>query len=167
MRLVVQRVRQAEVLVEGEVTGAIGPGLLVLLGVSPADTPGVALKLVTKLLALRIFEDADGKMNLDVRQAGGSVLCVSQFTLYADVRRGNRPSFTGAAPPAHAEALYEEFCMLVRAAEVVCETGRFGADMQVSLTNDGPVTIILDSDDLARPRDSWRHLDPPPARPDN
>jgi D-tyrosyl-tRNA(Tyr) deacylase len=127
------------VTVAGEEVGAIGPGLLVLLGVRRGDTAEAADKLARKLLALRIFEDGDGKMNRSVVDAGGEVLCVSQFTLYGDARKGNRPSFVDAAPPEEAEPLYER----VRDA-LGARGGRFGAHMDVELVNDGPVTLIVD-----------------------
>ena len=129
--------------VAGEEVGAIGPGLLVLLGVRRGDTAEAADKLARKLLALRIFEDDDGKMNRSVVDAGGEVLCVSQFTLYGDARKGNRPSFVDAAPPEEAEPLYERFCACLRELGIPVEQGVFGAKMAVELVNDGPVTILL------------------------
>ena len=141
MRAVVQRVARARVTVDGEETGSIGPGLLVLLGVRRGDTPEQADKIARKLLALRIFEDGEGRMNRSVEDAGGEVLCVSQFTLYGDARKGNRPSFVDAAPPEEAEPLYER----VRAALGDAQAGRFGAHMQVDLLNDGPVTLIVET----------------------
>lgn len=140
MRAVVQRVSSASVAIDGEEVASIGHGLLVLLGVRRGDGEEQADRLARKLLALRVFEDADGRMNLSVADAGGEALCVSQFTLYGDVRRGNRPSFVDAARPEEAEPLYER----VRAA-LGARGGRFGAHMQVSLVNDGPVTLIVDS----------------------
>ena len=145
MRAVVQRVSRAQVSVEGEVTGAIQRGLLVLLGVSREDSEADADYLTEKIIGLRVFEDSDGKMNLDVAAVGGGILVVSQFTLYGDVRRGKRPSFDAAAPPDRARQLYEYFVSRIRAAGVPCETGRFQEMMQVELVNDGPVTILLDS----------------------
>lgn len=145
MRAVVQRVSRAKVTVNGEVTGEIGPGLLVLLGVGQNDTRAEADYLAEKTIGLRIFEDAGGKMNLSVVDTGGAVLAVSQFTLYGDVRRGKRPSFDGAAPPQQARELYEYFVEKIRANGLRCETGRFQEMMQVELVNDGPVTILLDS----------------------
>ena len=145
MRAVVQRVSRAQVRIGDEVAGNIGPGLLVLLGVSNQDTSADADYLAEKIVGVRIFEDAQGKMNLGLREAGGSVLVVSQFTLYGDVRRGKRPSFDGAAPPEKARTLYEHFVERIRAAGLRCETGRFQEMMQVELVNDGPVTILLDS----------------------
>lgn len=145
MRAVVQRVSQARVTVNGYTTGEIGHGLLVLLGVGLNDTDEDASYLAGKIAGLRVFEDADGKMNLSVADAGGSVLAVSQFTLYADVRKGKRPSFDAAAPPEPARRLYELFVTQIRAAGLRCETGRFQERMQVELVNEGPVTILLDS----------------------
>src|ERR1700685_4236467 len=145
MRAVVQRVSRAVVSVNGNIAGEIGMGLLVLLGVGQADTEADAAYLAEKVSALRIFEDEQGKMNRSVQEVGGSVLAVSQFTLYGDVRRGKRPSFDAAAPPEKARQLYEFFVEQVRAAGLRCETGRFQEMMQVELVNDGPVTILLDS----------------------
>jgi D-tyrosyl-tRNA(Tyr) deacylase len=145
MRAVVQRVSRAKVTVDGWSTGEIGMGLLVLLGVSHEDTEADVNYLAEKIAGLRIFEDEDGKMNRSVLDAGGSVLAVSQFTLYGDVRRGKRPSFDAAAPPDHARRLYELFVERIRAAGLRCETGRFQATMSVELVNEGPVTILLDS----------------------
>ncbi|MGB9073866.1 MAG: D-aminoacyl-tRNA deacylase [Terriglobales bacterium] len=145
MRAVIQRVSRAKVTVHGEITGEIGPGLLVLLGVGTGDTREDADYLAEKTIGLRIFEDSSGKMNLSVAGVGGSLLAVSQFTLYGDVRRGKRPSFDAAAPPQSARELYEYFVEKVRAAGLRCETGRFQEMMQVELVNDGPVTILLDS----------------------
>jgi len=145
MRAVVQRVSRAKVTVDGWSTGEIGMGLLVLMGVSHEDTEADVNYLAEKIAGLRIFEDEDGKMNRSVLDAGGSVLAVSQFTLYGDVRRGKRPSFDAAAPPDHARRLYELFVERIRAAGLRCETGRFQATMSVELVNEGPVTILLDS----------------------
>jgi D-tyrosyl-tRNA(Tyr) deacylase len=145
MRAVVQRVRRAHVSIAGEVAGAVERGLLVLLGVAPTDTPEQAGWLADKVVGLRIFADADGKMNLGLQEAGGAALVVSQFTLYGDCRKGRRPSFLGAAPPEVAIPLYEAFVDAVRALGVPVATGRFGADMQVELVNDGPVTLVLDT----------------------
>jgi D-tyrosyl-tRNA(Tyr) deacylase len=145
MRAVVQRVSRAQVTVNGERTGRIGRGLLVLLAVGSADTAADADYLAEKIAGLRIFEDKDGKMNLPVAAVGGSVLVVSQFTLYGDVRRGKRPSFDAAAPPDRGRELYEYFVERIRATGLPCETGRFQEMMQVELVNDGPVTILLDS----------------------
>lgn len=145
MRAVIQRVSRAKVTVNGEVTGEIGRGLMVLLGVAAEDTRNDADYLAEKTIGLRIFEDDGGKMNLSVVDAGGALLVVSQFTLYGDVRRGKRPSFDGAAPPQQARELYEYFVEKIRAAGLRCETGRFQEMMQVELVNQGPVTILLDS----------------------
>jgi D-tyrosyl-tRNA(Tyr) deacylase len=145
MRAVVQRVSRAQVTVNGETTGEIGVGLLVLLGVGQADTEADAAYLAEKISGLRVFEDEQGKMNRSVQEAGGSVLAVSQFTLYGDVRRGKRPSFDAAAPPDKARQLYELFVERIRTAGLRCETGRFQEMMKVELVNEGPVTILLDS----------------------
>lgn len=145
MRAVVQRVSRAKVTVNGYTTGEIGHGLLVLLGVGHNDTEEDAGYLAAKIAGLRIFEDADGKMNLSVADAGGSVLAVSQFTLYGDLRKGKRPSFDAAASPEPARLLYEFFVEQIRSAGLRCETGRFQETMQVELVNEGPVTILLDS----------------------
>ncbi len=145
MKAVVQRVSQARVTVGEEVTGEIGPGLLVLLGVEQGDGPDQAAFLARKIARLRIFEDAVGKMNRSVLEAGGAVLAVSQFTLCADTSRGNRPGFSGAAPPEVADPLYADFCARLREEGASVETGRFAAHMAVSLVNDGPVTILLET----------------------
>jgi D-aminoacyl-tRNA deacylase len=145
MRAVVQRVSRAQVTVNGEVAGEIGPGLLVLLGVGLDDGEADATYLAEKIAGLRVFEDAQGKMNRSVQEVGGSVLAVSQFTLYGDVRRGKRPSFDAAAPPEKARQLYEFFVEQIRAAGLRCETGRFQEMMRVEMVNEGPVTILLDS----------------------
>ncbi len=146
MRAVIQRVTQASVTVDGQVVGAIGPGLLVLVGVAPTDGPAQVAWLASKIAALRIFEDDEGKMNRSVLDIGGGVLAVSQFTLFGDVRKGRRPSFVGAAPPDHAEPLYRAV-LAARAGEGVADVqaGVFGASMQVALVNDGPVTLLLES----------------------
>ena len=146
MRLVIQRVREAQVTVEDRVTGQIGPGLLALAGFAPTDTTAALTWMCRKLVQLRIFGDDNGQMNRSVQDTGGQILVVSQFTLLADARKGNRPSYIGAAPPPVAEPLYQQFVAMV-AAELgqPVPTGIFGADMQVSLVNDGPVTIVLDS----------------------
>ncbi|MGZ4860456.1 MAG: D-aminoacyl-tRNA deacylase [Candidatus Angelobacter sp.] len=146
MRAVVQRVSHCRVTADGNVVGEIGAGLLVLLGVSKTDTEAAADYLVEKIIGLRIFEDAEGKMNLSVQDSGGAVLVVSQFTLYGDVRRGRRPSFDAAARPEEAKRLYEYFAGKIRAAGLRCETGQFQAMMEVELVNSGPVTIMLDSE---------------------
>jgi len=145
MRAVVQRVSRAQVAVNSEITGQIGLGLLVLLGVERDDTQADAIYLAEKIAGLRIFEDDQGKMNRSVQDVGGSVLAVSQFTLYGDVRRGKRPSFDAAAAPEKARQLYEFFVEQIRAAGLRCETGRFQEIMKVELANEGPVTILLDS----------------------
>jgi len=145
MRAVVQRVSRAKVTVNGWASGEIGLGLLVLLGVAHEDTETDATYLAEKIAGLRIFEDEDGKMNRSVRDVSGSVLAVSQFTLYGDARRGKRPSFDEAAPPDHARRLYEFFVESIRCSGLQCETGRFQEMMQVELVNEGPVTILLDS----------------------
>ena len=146
MRLVIQRVVNASVKINNELVSAIDKGLLVLLGIEEEDTETDVLYLTQKLMALRIFSDEDEKMNLDVKQVNGSVLIVSQFTLFADTKKGNRPSFTKAAKPNIAIPLYEKF--IIETEKLLlkpCKTGKFGADMKVELINDGPVTIILDS----------------------
>ena len=148
MRAVVQRVNSASVTIDGEVAGKIGRGYLVLLGVGQADTELEADKLWGKLRGLRINDDANGKTNLALADVDGEVLVVSQFTLYADCRRGRRPSFTAAGAPDMANALYEYFVSLVREDVPHVATGRFGADMQVALVNDGPFTIVLDTNEL-------------------
>jgi D-tyrosyl-tRNA(Tyr) deacylase len=145
VRAVVQRVSRAEVRVEGRVSGAIGRGLLVLLGVGREDGESDARLLADKVAALRVFEDADGKMNLAAPDVGGAILVVSQFTLLGDARKGNRPSFVDAAPPAVAVPLYERFCELLREKRLPVATGVFQAQMDVELVNDGPVTVLLDS----------------------
>ncbi len=145
MRVVIQRVKQARVEVDGQLTGAIGPGLLVLLGIAKTDSERDAEYLVEKVLGIRIFPDSDGKMNRNVAEAGGSLLVVSQFTLYGDCRKGRRPSFDLAASAEQAAGLYETFVNAARQSAVPVETGVFQASMQVHLVNDGPVTIICDS----------------------
>ena len=144
MRAVVQRVAWARVRVDGETVGEIGPGLLVLVGAAAGDTPGDAAALADKLAAMRIFPDGEGRMNRSVAEAGGGVLVVSQFTLLADLRRGRRPSFTGAASPDVAEPLVDRVVEHLRRAGVPCATGRFRAHMEVELLNDGPVTLVLE-----------------------
>jgi D-tyrosyl-tRNA(Tyr) deacylase len=145
MRAVVQRVSRAKVTIKDWTTGEIGLGLLVLLAVGQEDTESDAAYLAEKISGLRIFEDEQGKMNRSVQDVGGSVLAVSQFTLYGDARRGKRPSFAAAAPSQHARRLYEFFVERIRAAGLPCETGRFQEMMQVELVNEGPVTLLLDS----------------------
>jgi D-tyrosyl-tRNA(Tyr) deacylase len=144
MRAVIQRVSEASVTVDGKVTGAIGKGLLVLLGVGHADTETTAQALAAKIVKLRIFSDTEGKMNLSVQDVAGGVLVVSQFTLLADTRKGNRPSFTDAAPPEIGNSLYEEFCRALAGLGVPVAKGVFGAHMDVRLANDGPVTIVME-----------------------
>ena len=146
MRAVIQRVTRASVTVEGRVTGEIGAGLLVLLGVSRTDNPESAAYLAEKIANLRIFSDEAGKMNLSLLDVGGSALLVSQFTLYGDTRGGRRPSYIQAAPPEQASLLYQEFVRSIRSLGVPVQTGVFQAHMQVELVNDGPVTILLDSE---------------------
>jgi D-tyrosyl-tRNA(Tyr) deacylase len=145
MRAVIQRVSRASVRVDGELTGEIATGLLVLLGVAQEDGVADADYLAEKVSGLRIFEDEAGKMNLSVGEVSGAVLAVSQFTLFGDVRRGKRPSFDAAARPEQARALYEHFVERIRASGLRCETGRFQEMMEVELVNTGPVTILLDS----------------------
>jgi len=145
MRAVVQRVSRARVSVDGQTSGEIGLGLLVLLGVGAGDARTDADYLAEKTIGLRIFEDNDGKMNLSVAEVGGAMLVVSQFTLFGDARRGKRPSFDAATPPVQARELYEYFVERVRGAGLRCETGRFQETMRVELVNEGPVTILLDS----------------------
>jgi len=148
MRAVVQRVSRAAVVVDGNTVGQIDNGLLVFLGVAQSDTDADADYLADKVAGLRIFHDAEGKMNRSVADANGAVLCVSQFTLYGDVRRGKRPSFDEAARPERARELYEYFVAQIRREGLRCETGVFQTDMKVELINDGPVTILLDSSKL-------------------
>ena len=145
MRAVIQRVAQASVTVAGEQVGAIGTGLLVLVGVAAGDGPDDADALADKLVHLRVFPDDDGRMNRSVADVGGAVLLVSQFTLHGDVRKGRRPSFTAAAPPGHAEPLITRVEQRITAARVRCESGVFGAHMDVDLCNDGPVTLIVET----------------------
>ena len=144
MRVLLQRVERASVTVDGREVAAVGRGFLALIGVGPDDAPSTAVTLAGKVAALRVFDDGQGHMNLSLRETGGALLAVSQFTLYADTRRGNRPSFSGAAPPALAEELYEAFVAALRAVGVPVATGVFGAHMRVALVNDGPVTILLE-----------------------
>lgn len=154
MRCIIQRVAHASVTIDGEVRGSIGQGFLVLFGAGEGDTPAQVELLAKKTAGMRIFCDEAGKMNLSLADIGGAVLVISQFTLYADCRRGNRPSFTGAAAPDNANALYEYYVKLLREEYHIpdVQTGEFGAHMKVELLNDGPVTIILDSEDLERSR---------------
>ena len=148
MRFVIQRVTSAKVDIDGETKGSIGKGFAVLIGIGKGDDEAVADKLISKMIGLRIFEDSEGKTNLDLAQVGGGLLLVSQFTLYADCKKGHRPGFTDACEPKRAEELYGY--IVKKCSEAVSEVGcgEFGADMKVTLTNDGPFTIILDSDRL-------------------
>ncbi len=145
MRAVLQRVQRAAVRVEGVTIGEIGPGLLILLGVGRGDSPETARALAEKTANLRVFDDDEGRMNRSLLETGGASLCVSQFTLYGDCRKGRRPSYDQAAPPEEARRLYEAFVESLRALQVRVETGRFQARMEVELVNDGPVTLLLDS----------------------
>lgn len=145
MIALLQRVRRASVEVGDETVGSIGPGLLILLGVARGDTDADLERLVDKIRHLRIFSDPEGKLNLDIGQVAGAVLCVSQFTLLADCRKGRRPGFSQAEDPALAEPVWERFCERLASTGITVERGRFGADMQVSLVNDGPLTFHLDS----------------------
>ena len=148
MRFIVQRVKHSSVSVDGEVLGQIGKGYMVLIGISQTDTKEIADKLVKKLIGLRIFEDENGKTNLSLADVNGELLLISQFTLYADCKHGNRPGFTDAAKPDLAEPLYEYIIEECKKQVPVVERGRFGADMKVDLLNDGPFTIIFDSDQM-------------------
>lgn len=148
MRFVIQRVSEANVKVDGNVVGQINKGYLVLVGVSNDDTKEIADKMVKKLIGLRIFEDENGKTNLSIKDVNGELLMISQFTLYADCRKGNRPSFINAGKPDMANEMYEYVCAECKKEIQVVEKGIFGADMKVSLLNDGPFTIYLDSDEL-------------------
>ncbi|WP_270764108.1 D-aminoacyl-tRNA deacylase [Weissella confusa] len=146
MRVVLQRVSSASVTVDDQELGAIGQGYMLLIAIQDADTEAELDYLVRKITGLRVFEDEAGKMNLSIHDVGGSILSISQFTLYADTRRGNRPSFTDAGAPAYAEKMYDQFNTKLAATGLTVATGEFGADMKVSLVNDGPVTIIFDTD---------------------
>lgn len=148
MRFVIQRVANADVKINGETVGAIGKGFMVLIGVSDTDTTEIADKMVKKMIGLRIFEDEQGKTNLSLDTVGGGLLLISQFTLYADCKKGNRPSFIRAGKPEMAQEMYEYIIARCKESVAVIERGSFGADMKVSLTNDGPFTILLDSDML-------------------
>ena len=148
MRFVIQRVTDSSVVIDGETVGKIGKGYLVLIGVSDTDTEAVADKMVKKMIGLRIFEDENGKTNLSLADVGGSLLLVSQFTLYANCRKGNRPSFLDAGDPDEARTLFDHIVEICRQSVPVVRTGSFGADMQVRLCNDGPFTIMLDSDEI-------------------
>lgn len=147
MKAVIQRVSQAKVEIDGQVIGKIEAGFMILLGIHSEDTLEDVEYLVRKISKLRVFEDAEGKMNVDIQSADGGILSISQFTLYADTKKGNRPSFVSAARPEQAIPLYEAFNQQLRALGIAVETGEFGGDMDVSLTNDGPVTIIIDTRD--------------------
>lgn len=149
MKAVIQRVQHASVKVDGNIIGKCGRGFMILLGVGNKDTEKDAKALVNKIVKLRVFEDDAGKMNLSVQDVGGEILIISQFTLYADCRKGNRPSFVNAAPPAVSVPLYEAFVEYMRNTGIHAECGEFGADMKVELLNDGPVTIVLDSSELS------------------
>lgn len=148
MRFVIQRVKEAAVSVDGEEIGRIGCGFLVLVGIAQSDTRAVADKMVKKMIGLRIFEDENGKTNLDLKTVEGQMLIISQFTLYADCRKGNRPSFINAGEPGMANELYQYILEQCRREIPMVEEGSFGADMQVSLVNDGPFTVLLDSEDI-------------------
>ena len=150
MRAVIQRVSKASVTVEDKIVGQIGQGFLILLGIAHSDGEAEAAFLARKIAGLRVFEDGDGKMNLSLSEIGGAVLAVSQFTLYADTRKGRRPSFVDAARPEQAEPLYRRFCELLLAEGVPVEKGIFQATMQVALVNDGPVTILMDTSEMMR-----------------
>ena len=154
MRVVIQRVNGASVEVENKIVGKIDKGFLLLVGVEKGDTTAEADVLAEKISKMRIFEDENGKMNLALNDVGGSILSVSQFTLCADCRRGNRPDYFNAAPPTEANELYEYFNTYLKNKGFIVEKGIFGADMKVSLVNDGPVTIILDSNDLKKSRNN-------------
>lgn len=149
MRFVIQRVGRASVMIDHQIRGSIEKGFLVLIGIGEGDDEQIADKLVKKLVNMRIFEDEEGKTNLALRDVGGGLLLVSQFTLYADCRKGNRPSFTGAAKPDEAERLYDYIVQKCREQISVVEQGEFGADMKIDLLNDGPFTIVLDSEDIS------------------
>ena len=148
MKFVIQRVMESEVKVEGETLGKIGKGFMVLIGVSNSDTKEIADRMVKKMLGLRIFEDEQGKTNLSLDAVGGSLLLISQFTLYANCKKGNRPSFIEAGAPDKANALYEYVIRECKKSVPEVQTGSFGAEMEVSLINDGPFTILLDSENL-------------------
>ena len=149
MRIVVQRCSRAEVRIDGRTVGQIGQGFMLLVGITDKDTQAEAELLAKKIAQLRVFEDSEGKMNLAIRDVGGAILSISQFTLYADCRKGNRPSFIRAARPEQASPLYDYFNETLRETYgLTVETGRFGADMKVDFINEGPVTILLDTDEL-------------------
>lgn len=148
MKFVIQRVKESEVCVEGATVGKIGKGFMVLIGVSQSDTKEIADKMIRKMIGLRIFEDEQGKTNLSLEQVGGELLLISQFTLYANCKKGNRPSFIEAGSPDMAEEMYEYIIEECKKQVEVVEKGEFGADMKVSLINDGPFTIVLDSEQI-------------------
>ncbi len=148
MRFLIQRVSEASVTVEGQIIGRIGKGFLVFVGISASDTQAIADKMIKKLVGLRIFEDGDGKTNLDMKTVDAQILLISQFTLYADCRKGNRPSFISAGEPRMANALYRYIVEKVRQEIAVVEEGSFGASMKVSLVNEGPFTVLLDSQEI-------------------
>ena len=150
MRAVLQRVSRAKVTIDGAVSGEIGKGFLILLGVAPEDTAEEAIYMARKCVGLRVFTDENDKMNLSLADVGGKILAVSQFTLYADCRKGKRPNFIGAAKGEQAQELYDYFVSCCRGLGIETQTGEFGADMQVELLNDGPVTILMDTDELMR-----------------
>ncbi len=153
MKYVIQRVSRANVKVDGRIIGETGRGYMVLIGVSDSDNEEIADKMTAKMLGLRIFEDENGKTNLSLADVGGELLLISQFTLYADCRKGNRPSFINAGKPEHANALYEYIIKKCRESGYKTETGSFGADMKVELVNDGPFTVVLDSEELLKKRE--------------
>ena len=148
MKFVIQRVTDANVSVDGKVVGKIGKGFMVLIGIAGTDTVEIADKMIKKLIGMRIFEDENGKMNKSIQDVEGSILSISQFTLYADCKKGNRPSFTNAGKPELATTLYDQFNQKLQEQGMHVETGIFGADMKIELLNDGPVTIVLDSKEL-------------------
>lgn len=150
MKVVVQRVKESSVTIDGEVKGQIGKGFMLLVGFSNDDNTSIIDKMIDKIIHLRVFEDEQGKMNLSLSDINGSILSISQFTLYADCRKGRRPGFTDAAKPDIAIPLYEDFNQKIKEVGIHIETGVFGADMKVALINDGPVTIILDSRDICK-----------------
>ena len=150
MRFVIQRVSHAQVTIDGQVRGSIQKGYMVLIGIGQEDTEALADRMIAKMLDLRIFEDADGKSNLSLRDVDGALLLISQFTLYADCKKGNRPSFIKAGNPELANSLYEYIIAACKKELPVVETGSFGADMKVELMNDGPFTIVLDSDEIIK-----------------
>ena len=150
MKTVIQRVKRASVEIDGRIHGSIERGYMILVGISDTDDAAIVEKMAQKIAKLRIFEDENGKMNLNLEQINGKILSISQFTLYADCRKGNRPSFDGAGKPEHAEQMYLYFNACMRNEGYIVEEGIFGADMQVELLNDGPVTMILDSEEIIK-----------------